>query len=248
MNISLDRIQNARLLATAMLPHDLQATKDILEILNGYEAALERGFMYTAGQPKPRQWWRWFFGLTLAASPASCGGAPFTTFDAQDVIEAGADTAEDAGVDSVTVHLDAGSDAVDARPDALSDAASEVAQTCNSLIGPDLTSGPDNLTGGVRFHVTRDVTLVSFVFQNAGLADSIMLGSNVAVVPAGNPNYTATVYWPLLAGQTYTLVNGTPNNIMFRPFNGQNVGMDVIVEDGIPSEYWLGFNRFVTCR
>ncbi len=64
----------------------------------------------------------------------------------------------------------------------------------------------------IAFRALRNTTLVSFVFQNRGNADTIVLvadpfpGLSIQT-PANTPSYKATVNWQLTAGQTYWLVD-----------------------------------------
>lgn len=87
------------------------------------------------------------------------------------------------------------------------------------LPGPGLNN---NVSGwddsGIRFSAVATVDLLSFRYENQGLADTIWLldstGQTIQTlaVPSGQTNFIANVNWPLTGGQTYYLIADQASN------------------------------------
>jgi len=89
-----------------------------------------------------------------------------------------------------------------------------------ALIGPVLDQEEWGWNDfGLVIRAEMDVMLVSVHYPNQGLADSIELrlsadGTLLCIipVPAGNPDATVIINYPLTTGETYELVTTTPGN------------------------------------
>lgn len=138
----------------------------------------------------------------------------------------------------------------------------------------DVIGGPtlDQLDGGwvdtgIGFTANVSSTLTSFVFQNQGQADDVILENGNGVVldsvniPSGNDSDTVDVSWALIAGTQYYLLQTTDSNNMYTAW-GQSAPSDTqitLTDTGIfsgspdPAQfgitgttYWAAFNNITT--
>ena len=83
----------------------------------------------------------------------------------------------------------------------------------------DVIAGPDHLgvpasnwVSGLEFQALTNGTLTSFIYQNQGNADTVVLTNSQGTIldtintPQGQTSYTANVNWSLIGGQTYWLL------------------------------------------
>lgn len=123
---------------------------------------------------------------------------------------------------------------------------------------------------GLGFQATDNSTLTSFVYQNQGQADTIILTDAAGNVldsintPAGMPSLTVNVNWALSAGQQYWLLQTVASNELFA-FFGQPLPSDMdiqITQTGTfdtsiagavsnsngwgANQYWAAFNDITT--
>jgi hypothetical protein len=111
--------------------------------------------------------------------------------------------------------------------------------------GPVLTEAEEGWTDfGLLIRAETDVVLVSVRFPNQGLADNIELirdsdGTLLASIPtpAGSPDVTVDINYPLNASEIYRLVATTPNNRFFA-YSGTPAGNEDIT---VLSSYGMGF-------
>jgi hypothetical protein len=96
------------------------------------------------------------------------------------------------------------------------------AARADAISGPPLTlpDGGYNYSG-VAFTATVNSTLTSFILQNQGQADTVVLVNSLGNVldsvatPAGTPSDTVSVSWNLTSGSRYYLLQSTRNNALF---------------------------------
>jgi hypothetical protein len=88
--------------------------------------------------------------------------------------------------------------------------------------GPTLNAnGVGWTTTGIGFSAMDNSHLTSFVFQNQGNADTIVLTDAAGNVldslstPAGDTSYTATVNWALTSGDNYFLLQTVASNELY---------------------------------
>jgi PEP-CTERM motif len=114
------------------------------------------------------------------------------------------------------------------------------------IAGPSLSSADSAYKyTGVGFTASADATLTSFVFQNQGLADTVILYNAAGTVldsiatPSGNASYTASISWSLTSGQQYYLLQSTASNALYASY-GLSLPSDsdiAVTESGIFSYY-----------
>jgi PEP-CTERM motif len=137
--------------------------------------------------------------------------------------------------------------------------------------GPLLTDpGSGWSVTGLGFTALTDSTLTSFVYQNQGAADTIVLTDGAGTIldsigtPAGTPSYTATVNWALTAGDDYFLLQTVASNELFASYGSPlpsdsdiaitmsgtfaySIADAVSNSEGWGSnEYWAAFNDITT--
>jgi len=101
-------------------------------------------------------------------------------------------------------------------------AASVVGAHADVIPGPTLNiPGGGWTTTGLEFTALTNTTLTSFVYQNQGQADTVVLADTSGNVlqslntPAGNNSYTASMNWGLTAGQSYWLLQTVVSNELY---------------------------------
>ena len=137
--------------------------------------------------------------------------------------------------------------------------------------GPVLTSpGSGWSVTGLGFTALTDSTLTSFIYQNQGAADTIVLTDGAGTIldsigtPAGAPSYTVTVNWALTAGDDYFLLQTTVSNELYNSYElplpsdsdiaitmsgtfAYSIADAVSNAEGWGSnEYWAAFNDITT--
>jgi len=129
-----------------------------------------------------------------------------------------------------------------------------------SLLGPILDQaewGWNNF--GLVVRAEMDIMLVSVHYPNQGLADSIELrlrtdGTLLCIVPvpAGNPDATVIINYPLTAGETYALVSTTPDNRYYTEFlqwpvtNSELTVLSSYGNNFTYRDYWFAFDVITT--
>ena len=93
------------------------------------------------------------------------------------------------------------------------------AASAGVIAGPVLTSNDSGwIDSGLGFTATVNSTLISFTFQNQGLADTVVLVDPLGNIldqvatAAGVSSNTVTVNWSLTPGSNYYLLQTTANN------------------------------------
>lgn len=140
--------------------------------------------------------------------------------------------------------------------------------SADTISGPTLST-PDSgwQDTGIGFTANVASTLTSFVFQNQGLADLVILenanGTTLDSIdtPAGNASYTVDVSWALSPGTQYYLLQTTLSNSQYASW-GQSAPSDAqitLTDTGIFSnsttpgtfgiggtQYWAAFSDITT--
>jgi hypothetical protein len=124
-------------------------------------------------------------------------------------------------------------------------------------------------TTGLSFSALTNTSLTSFVYQNQGQADTIVLTDAAGNIlqslntPSGNTSYTANVNWALTSGSQYWLLQTVGSNELFTSY-GNSLPSDAeiqIVQSGTfafsigdavtgngwgANQYWAAFNNITT--
>lgn len=118
-----------------------------------------------------------------------------------------------------------------------------------------------NPNHGIQFTALDDSTLVSFIYNYQGNADTVELTTGTGMVldmtsiPANggvNPSaFTASVNWSLLTGNTYWLIGTTSSNGLFGAATFPQSDTDISVTNGIfssgaSSSFWGDFSEITT--
>ena len=123
----------------------------------------------------------------------------------------------------------------------------------------------------VEFLALANTNLTSFVYQNQGQADTLVVltdtSGNVLQslnTPGGNTSYTANVNWGLTAGQSYWLLQTVASNELFAGYGlplpsnttlqiDQSGTFDYSIPAAVANsqgwgsnEYWAAFNNITT--
>lgn len=135
------------------------------------------------------------------------------------------------------------------------------------ISGPELNfNGGGWIYTGIGFQALQPVTLTSFVFQNQGQADVIVLTDANGVVlqsvatPADSPSHFVSVSWALHAGDVYHLLQTVESNEKYAAFGlalpsnadiaiTQSATFSYTISDfsGFgPNDYWAAFNDITT--
>jgi hypothetical protein len=150
-------------------------------------------------------------------------------------------------------------------------AASVVGARADVIPGPTLNSnGGGWTTTGLEFTALANTNLTSFVYQNQGQADTVVLTDTSGNVlqslntPGGNTSYTANVNWGLTAGQSYWLLQTVASNELFAGYGlplpsnttlqiDQSGTFDYSIPAAVANsqgwgsnEYWAAFNNITT--
>lgn len=125
--------------------------------------------------------------------------------------------------------------------------------------GPFLSEVEEGWTDfGLLIRAEADVLLVSVRFPNQGLADTIELrrdsdGALLASIPtpAGNPDVTVDINYPLTASEIYRLVATTMNNRFYASVDTLVGNQDITVLSSygmgcLMPGYWFSFNDITT--
>jgi hypothetical protein len=150
-------------------------------------------------------------------------------------------------------------------------AVSAGATQADVIPGPTLnTNGGGWTTTGLGFKALDNSTLTSFVYQNQGKADTVVLTDGAGNIlqslntPAGTPSFTANVSWALTSGNQYWLLQTVQSNELYTSFN-QALPSDAdiqITQSGTfdnsivgaannsnnwgANQYWAAFNNITT--
>jgi hypothetical protein len=149
--------------------------------------------------------------------------------------------------------------------------ASVVGAQAAVIPGPVLTDDDGGwTTAGIGFMALDNSHLTSFVFQNQGAADTVVLTDGAGNIldslstPAGTPSYTASVDWSLTSGDTYFLLQTSGPNALFASYGASlPSNSDIAItlsgtfaystgdaasnlEGWGSNEYWAGFNNITT--
>lgn len=131
------------------------------------------------------------------------------------------------------------------------------------ITGPVLTN--DNtgwVNNGLSFTALQDSTLTSFVYNNQGLADTVLLVDEFGniiqsfAVAGGNTQQLINVSWPLLSGKIYGLIvtqefgnNGRWSNASF-PVANSDISINGYANNGLGvvagTNWWFHFNDIAT--
>lgn len=139
------------------------------------------------------------------------------------------------------------------------------------ITGPLLTEdGGGWTTTGIGFMALDNSTLTSFIYQNQGGPDTVVLTDASGNIldsintPAGTPSYTASVDWALTSGNQYWLLQTVVSNELFvsyglaLPSNSdiaitQSGTFDYSIAGAVSNsqnwgvnEYWAAFNNITT--
>lgn len=137
--------------------------------------------------------------------------------------------------------------------------------------GPALTlDGVNWTTTGIGFQALDNATLTSFVYQNQGQADTIVLTDSAGDIldsvatPAGTPSDLVSVNWSLSAGHQYWLLQTAISNELYAVYGGplpsdsdiaitQSGTFDTDIAGAVSNsrdwganEYWAAFNNITT--
>jgi hypothetical protein len=132
---------------------------------------------------------------------------------------------------------------------------------CDTVAGPALVTAINGWPiSGLQLTALGNATLTSFVFNNQGLADTIQLQDSNGnalfsfAVPAASPAaLVVDVSWPLVAGQTYRLVNldgtnGSWVDYASWPTTGTQLRVDGVWGNGaLQLTWWFTFTQLTTC-
>lgn len=131
--------------------------------------------------------------------------------------------------------------------------------SCAPLAGPSL---PQNISGyansGIEVTALQDTILWSLTFENQGFADTISLAQGTTTlatlaVPAGTPNFTPIVSWPLASGITYRITNANGTNGKWTSYTDFPTSTDTLrvertwLGSGPSTAYWFSFVNLTTC-
>jgi PEP-CTERM motif len=139
------------------------------------------------------------------------------------------------------------------------------------IAGPTLNiDGAAWTTTGIGFSALDNSHLTSFVYQNQGAADTIVLTDAAGNVldslstPAGDTSYTASVNWALTAGDSYFLLQTVVSNELYASygaplpsnsdiaitlsgtFDYSIAGAVANSQNWGSNEYWAAFNKITT--
>jgi hypothetical protein len=142
------------------------------------------------------------------------------------------------------------------------------------ISGPALTTNDGGyIYSGVGFTATVSTTLTSFIFQNQGAADTVILVDALGNIldsvgtPAGTPSDTVSINWALTAGHQYYLLQSTLSNSkygswglaapsdaeiamtdtgVFSLTSRASAGFDYGGAGGAGTVYWTAFNNITT--
>jgi hypothetical protein len=139
------------------------------------------------------------------------------------------------------------------------------------ILGPTLNT-PDSgySVTGLEFHASDNSALITFIFQNQGSADTVILTNSAGTIldsistPSGTPSYTAHINWALTSGNNYWLLQQTANNDMYAVFGSAlpsdadisilfsgtfagSIANAIANTNGFGSnQYWAAFNHIET--
>ena len=139
------------------------------------------------------------------------------------------------------------------------------------IAGPTLNLDGSGWTDtGLEFTALDNSWLTSFVYQNQGAADTIVLTDTSGNIldslstPAGNTSYTASVHWALTSGDSYWLIQTVGSNELFAGYGGSlpsdhDISISFVgsygysVHDVVTNannwganQYWAGYNNITT--
>jgi hypothetical protein len=131
------------------------------------------------------------------------------------------------------------------------------------ITGPELTNNNGGWSNnGLSFTALQDSTLTSFVYNNQGLADTVLLVDELGSILqsfsiiGGDTQQLINVSWSLLAGDTYGLLatqefgnNGKWVSSSF-PVSNADISVNGYADDGLGSvagtSFWFHFNEITT--
>lgn len=118
--------------------------------------------------------------------------------------------------------------------------------------GPTLNMDGGGWTDtGLEFKALDNSWLTSFVYQNQGAADTIVLTDTSGNVldslntPASNTSYTASVHWALTSGDSYWLIQTVASNELFADYGG-SLPSDSDISIAFVGSYGSSINDVVT--
>ncbi|WP_342806815.1 PEP-CTERM sorting domain-containing protein [Alteromonas sp. M12] len=129
--------------------------------------------------------------------------------------------------------------------------------------GPELTQNNTGWTNnGISFTALQDSTLTSFVYNNQGLADTVLLVDELGGIlqsidiAAGNTEQLINVSWALMAGDIYGLLatqeygdNGRWVNTSY-PVANTDISVNGYAKNGLGSvvgtDHWFHFTDIAT--
>jgi hypothetical protein len=131
------------------------------------------------------------------------------------------------------------------------------------ITGPALTNTNTGwANNGLSFTALQDSTLTSFVYNNQGLADTILLVDELGSIlqsvnlVGGDTQQLINVSWSLLVGEIYGLLatqefgdNGKWVDAFF-PVSNADISVNGFADNGLGSvagtDYWFHFNEITT--